>query len=77
MAAERERVAVILEAEGIGPPLPVRLKRFLKRALRSFGLRCKWIQSAEGWRFGAELHQAEGPGVAELAEGQTLGPPAA
>jgi hypothetical protein len=30
---------ITLEAAGIGPPLAVRVRRFLKHALRSYGLR--------------------------------------
>jgi hypothetical protein len=38
---------VTLEAEGAGPPLPIRLRRFLKGALRGYGLRCTSITEAD------------------------------
>ena len=40
MADDREIFRVTLRAEGHGPPAIVRLRRWLKAALRSHGLRC-------------------------------------
>jgi hypothetical protein len=31
---------ITLEAAGIGPPLAVRVRKFLKLAMRAYGLRC-------------------------------------
>ena len=45
-AADGEAWAIHLAAEGEGPPLAVRIRRFLKRALRSYGLRCTAISGS-------------------------------
>jgi hypothetical protein len=42
-AADGESWAIHLAAEGPGPALPIRIRRFLKAALRRFGLRCTSI----------------------------------
>ena len=33
-------VILVLQAVGDGPPVPVRMRRLLKAALRGYGLRC-------------------------------------
>lgn len=43
-----ERVTITLEASGAGAPLMVRLRRFLKFALRTFGLRCVRVAPFDG-----------------------------
>jgi hypothetical protein len=43
-AANTETVAVILRCEGPGPELSIRLRRFLKMALRAHRLRCVRVQ---------------------------------
>jgi hypothetical protein len=39
-AREAELWHLTFRAEGDGPPVAIRVRRLLKRALRSFGLRC-------------------------------------
>jgi hypothetical protein len=56
---DRERVLLILKAEGEGPPLPIRLRRLLKSALRGHGLRCVWVSDATGWQFGDDPRELE------------------
>lgn len=41
-------VQVSLKAEGQGPPVAIRLRRWLKAALRGYGLRCSFAMSR--WR---------------------------
>lgn len=43
---ERWRVTVIADDDG-DPPAALRVKKWLKNALRSFGLRCIWMDSGE------------------------------
>ena len=38
---------ITLVPQGEGPPMPVRMKRFLKYALRSFGLECVWMDGGD------------------------------
>jgi hypothetical protein len=45
---EPERFLVELRAEGPGPPAAVRLRRWLKAALRQHGLRCVSVRQAAG-----------------------------
>ncbi len=40
MTQPREIWTLDFRAEGDGPPVEIRVRRLLKRALRSFGLRC-------------------------------------
>lgn len=56
---ERELVLIVLEAEGDGPDIAIRLRRALKGLLRQHGLRCRWIQDAPNWTFGDEIEQTE------------------
>lgn len=44
---EPERVRVTLQADGPGPPVEVRLRRWLKAALRAWGLRCVRVEPAD------------------------------
>jgi hypothetical protein len=47
MAAQTEQetlLRVTLKAEGEGPPVALRWRRFLKAALRSYGLRCTRLE---------------------------------
>ena len=37
---------IVFKAQGSGPPVGVRLRRFLKNALRAYGLRCTSIGEA-------------------------------
>lgn len=39
-----DRYEIVVRAEGPGPAAAIRLRRFLKCALRSFGLRCLGIR---------------------------------
>lgn len=43
----RESFKIVVHAEGDGPPVSVRLKRFLKSALRGWGLRCSSIEAVQ------------------------------
>jgi hypothetical protein len=36
-----------LRPEGDGPPMGVRMRRFLKRALRAYGLRCERVSGPQ------------------------------
>ena len=40
---DTDQFEIILKAEGAGPPVAIRLRRFLKGALRNYGLRCVQI----------------------------------
>jgi hypothetical protein len=42
--ADGERYLVELRAEGAGPPAAIRLRRWLKACLRSYGLRCVSVE---------------------------------
>jgi hypothetical protein len=44
--ADRDEFKVTLTADGAGPPAHVRLKRWLKTALRAHGLRCTRVEPA-------------------------------
>ena len=35
-----DRFEIVLKAEGAGPPVEIRLRRWLKAALRGYSLRC-------------------------------------
>ena len=39
-AIPQGQVTIVLESAGIGPPTACRVRRLLKAALRSYGLRC-------------------------------------
>jgi hypothetical protein len=45
-AAESTPFIVVLRAEGAGPPVAIRLRRWLKTALRSHGLRAISVREA-------------------------------
>jgi hypothetical protein len=47
VAKPRESYRVTLHAEGQGPATPIRLRRFLKSALRAFGLRCTAVEAVK------------------------------
>jgi siroheme synthase (precorrin-2 oxidase/ferrochelatase) len=42
--ADPREIQVTLTATGNGPPLAIRVRRFLKAALRGYGLRCTSIE---------------------------------
>ena len=48
MSEQHEIFSVNLAAEGDGPPTAVRVRRFLKRALRYYGLRAVQSSAANG-----------------------------
>ncbi len=59
------RLQIIFEAVGDGPPTAVRIRRLLKGALRHYGLRCVAISDPEGTtRHPEPLKRARGAGHA-------------
>lgn len=44
---DRRRYHVALQSEGKGPPADIRLRRLLKAALRSFGLRVVDVRAVD------------------------------
>lgn len=48
--ADAEQWTITVRAEGDGPPLPVRVRKFLKLALRTFRLRCVSVAPANNDR---------------------------
>jgi hypothetical protein len=48
VSCDPQRFLVELRAEGPGPPAVVRLRRWLKTALRQHGLRCVSVREAAG-----------------------------
>ena len=42
-----DQFEIVLKAEGQGPPVEIRLRRWLKAALRGYGLRCLTIRVVE------------------------------
>ena len=45
---DRETWLISVQAEGEGPPLPIRIRRFLKSALRQHALRCVNVSAIAG-----------------------------
>lgn len=39
---------ITLVPTGDGPPMPIRMRRFLKAALRAYGLRCAAMDGGDG-----------------------------
>jgi hypothetical protein len=72
--ARPERFLVTLEAPPGGAPAAVRLRRFLKAALRSFGLRCVRVAPAGE---GPEALTGGAGAVPGGPEGPEDGPPRA
>ena len=44
---DTDRFEIILRAEGAGPPVAIRLRRWLKAALRGYSLRCVSVRLIE------------------------------
>jgi hypothetical protein len=44
--AEPDRFLITLEADGAGPPVEVRLRKWLKTCKRFYGLRCTRVEPA-------------------------------
>ena len=44
---DTDRFEIVLKAEGQGPPVEVRLRRWLKASLRGYGLRCVTVKVVE------------------------------
>ena len=42
-----DRFEIVLKYKGQGPPVEIRLRRWLKAALRRYGLRCQKIRVVE------------------------------
>lgn len=46
--SDGRRFLLVVHAEGDGPPVPIRLRRFLKRLLRGYGVRVESIEEVAG-----------------------------
>lgn len=42
--SDGRRFLLVVHAEGEGPPVPIRLRRFIKRLLRGYGVRLESIE---------------------------------
>lgn len=64
-----DRIDVSLRAEGPGPDIAIRLRRFLKGALRGYGLRCTAIAAVEAQDVtpghGMDIEAADGTNAAK------------
>jgi hypothetical protein len=64
--SEPERFLVELKAEGPGPPAAIRLRRWLKAALRGYGLRRVRVEELPA--------AADSAGLVELGNGPAAAP---
>jgi hypothetical protein len=76
--SERDRIELLLVTEGAGPDVAYRVKRLLKHALRSFGLRCIGVreiptQGAQNPRTGPSRDLGDSTGNAPAPPGQPEG----